>query len=89
MPGHLLVCVMGLKLVPYLQWKAPDLDFSKKDLVETLERIRLVAAVRAGTPQIVLEQLTPREAELVERPRLLEFLARVRMPDALRRTPRL
>ena len=81
-PGHLFVCVMGLMLLRYLQWKVRDLGFSMKELVETLERIRLVVAVRAGTPQIVLEQLTSREAELVERLRLLEFVPRVRTPNA-------
>lgn len=81
-PGHLFVYGMGLMLRRSLQWNVWDLGFSRKELVETLERIRLVVAVRAGTPQIVLEQLESREAELVERLRLLEFVPRVRTPNA-------
>lgn len=51
MPGHLFVCGMGLRQLRYLQGKVRDLGFSMKDLVKTLERIRLEVAVRAGTPR--------------------------------------
>lgn len=53
-----------------------------KELVETLERIRLVVAIRDGFPQVVLEQLGRREAELVDRLHLLELVPTVKGPKA-------
>ena len=81
-PGHIFVCVMGLMLLRYLQWRVRDLGFTMKELVETLERIRLVVAIRDGSPQVVLEQLGRREAELVDRLQLLELVPTVKGPKA-------
>ena len=41
----------GLRLLRYLQGKVGDLGLSMKELVKTLERIRLEVAARAGAPR--------------------------------------
>ncbi len=41
-PGHVFLCVMGLLLLRYLQWELREFHLSMKELVELLERIRVV-----------------------------------------------
>ena len=79
-PGHAFLVVMGLMLLRYLQWEAKDLGFTVKELMETLEGIRVGVVSRGGTPgtkgvpEVMLESMTKRQAELVTRFRLTEML---------------
>ena len=67
-------------LLRYLQWEAKDLGFTVKELMETLEGIRVGVVSRGGTPgtkgvpEVMLESMTKRQAELVTRFRLTEML---------------
>jgi transposase len=71
---------MGLMLLRYLQWEARDLGFTVKELVETLEGIRVGVVSRGGAPgakgtaDVILESMTKRQAELAARFRLTEML---------------
>ena len=73
--GHTFLCVMGLLLLRYLQWELRDLDLSMKELVEGLERIRVVL-VRGeeGKPEMVLERMSREGAELFTRLNLGQFI---------------
>ena len=58
--GHTFLCVMGLMLYRWLQWRSRDLGLSLKALVETLEGIRIgVVKTTAGKPEMVIEELNP------------------------------
>ncbi|MDG6917605.1 MAG: hypothetical protein JRM85_08450 [Nitrososphaerota archaeon] len=56
--GHVFLCVMGLLLYRWLQWKVGDLGLPMKQLVEALEGIR-VGAIRTarGGPQLAVEEV--------------------------------
>ena len=79
-PGHAFLVVMGLMLLRYLQREAKDLGFTVKELVETLEGIRVGVVSRGGapgakgTPDVVVEFMTKRQAELAAKFRLTEML---------------
>lgn len=79
-PGHAFLVVMGLMLLRYLQREAKDLGFTVKELVETLEGIRVGVVSRGGapgakgTPDVVVESMTKRQAELAAKFRLTEML---------------
>ena len=79
-PGHAFLVVMGLMLLRYLLWEAKELGFTVKELVETLEGIRVGVVSRGGapgtkgTPDVILESMTKRQAELATRFRLTEML---------------
>ena len=45
---HVFLCVMGLMLSRWLQWKVRDLNLPMRQLVEALEGIR-VGAVKTAT----------------------------------------
>ena len=74
-PGHVLLCVMGLLLLRYLQWELRELHLSMKELVELLERIRVVL-VRTGdrSPKLVMEQMGREEALVFSRLNLGQFI---------------
>ena len=63
--GHVFLCVMGLMLLRYLQWEVRELGLSMKELLETLEGIR-VAVVKngAGRGDLVMEEMTRPQARL-------------------------
>jgi transposase len=73
-PGHVFLCVMGLLLLRYLQWELRELHLSMKELVELLERIRVVL-VRTGdgSPKLVMEQMGREEALVFSRLNLGQF----------------
>ena len=79
-PGHAFLVVMGLMLLRYLLWEAKDLGFTVKELVETLEGIRVGVVSRGGTPgakgtpDVIVEAMTKRQAELAAKFRLTEML---------------
>jgi transposase len=66
--AHVFLCVMGLMLYRWLQWKVRDLDLSMQQLVEALEGIR-VGAVRTaeGAPQLVVEEMSREQSRLFSR----------------------
>ena len=66
---------MGLMLLRYLQWELRDLYLSIKELVEGLEKIRVVL-VRGekGRPEMVLERMSREETELFTRLNLGQFI---------------
>ena len=71
---------MGLMLLRYLQWEVWDLGYTMKELVETLEGIRFGVVSRGGQPgkggkpEVVLESMMKRQAELATRFRMTELL---------------
>ena len=66
--GHTFLCVMGLLLLRYLQWELGDLDLSIKELVEGLEKIRVVLVRgKEGKPERVLERMSREGAQLFTR----------------------
>lgn len=71
---------MGLMLLRYLQWEAKDLGFTVKELVATLEGIRIGVVSQGGEPgkkgipEVILESMTKRQAELVTKFRMTELL---------------
>ncbi|EQD77432.1 transposase-like protein, partial [mine drainage metagenome] len=86
-PGHIFLCVMGLLLLRYLQREVRDLGLSVKQLVETLEGIRVGVVSRGGKPgaggqpEVVVERMNRLQAELASRLKLLEFLPKVEPAD--------
>ena len=74
-PGHVFLCVMGLLLLRYLQWELRELHLSMKELVELLERIRVVLVRTAdGSPKMVLEQMGREEALVFTRLNLGRYI---------------
>lgn len=79
-PGHAFLVVMGLMLLRYLLWEAKDLGLTVKELVETLEGIRVGVVSREGkpggkgAPEVILESMTKRQAELATKFHLTEML---------------
>lgn len=73
--AHVFLCVMGLMLYRWLQWKVRDLDLSMQELVEALEGIR-VGALRtaSGNPQLVVEEMTREQARLFSRLKLGDLI---------------
>ena len=65
---------MGLMLLRYLLWEAKDLGFTVKELVETLEGIRIGVVSQGYEPGVIVESMTKRQAELAARFRLTEML---------------
>ena len=75
MAGHTFLCVMGLLLLRYLQWELRDLDLSIKELVEGLEKIRVVLVRgKEGKPELVLERMSREGAQLFTRLNLGRFI---------------
>ena len=73
--GHTFLCVMGLLLLRYLQWELRDLDLSIKELVEGLEKIRVVLVRgKEGKPELVLERMSREGAQLFTRLNLGRFI---------------
>ena len=63
--GHVFLCVMGLMLYRWLQWRARELGLSMKVLVEALEGIRIgVVKTSVGKPEMVIEELNPLQGRL-------------------------
>lgn len=77
-PGHIFLCVMGLMLLRYQQWKIRDLGLSMEEMVERLRSIRLAVVAKETGPQLVLEQMSRDEAELVNRLGLLDLVPRTK-----------
>jgi transposase len=74
-PGHVFLCVMGLLLLRYLQWELRELHLSMKELVELLERIRVVLVrTEDGSPKLVMEQMGRKEALVFSRLNLGRFI---------------
>lgn len=75
--AHVFLCVMGLLLYRWLQWKVRDLGLSMPQLVEALEGIR-VGAVRTadGAPQLVVEQMSREQSRLFSRLGLGDLIPR-------------
>jgi transposase len=75
--GHVFLCVMGLPLYRWLQWKVRDLGLPMKQLVEALEGIR-VGAVKTsrGGPQLVVEEMNRTQAQLFSRLKLGDLIPR-------------
>ncbi len=74
-PGHVFLCVMGLLLLRYLQWELRELHLSMKELVELLERIRVVLVrTEDGSPKLVMEQMGREEALVFSRLNLGRFI---------------
>jgi transposase len=74
-PGHVFLCVMGLLLLRYLQWELRELQLSMKQVVEILERIRVVLVRGAdGTPKLVMEQMEREEALVFSKLNLGRFI---------------
>ena len=79
-PGHAFPVVMELMLLRYLLMEVKDLGFTVKELVETLEGIRVGVVSRGGAtsgkgvPDGVLEAVTKRQAEFTARLHLTEML---------------
>jgi transposase len=79
-PDHAFLVGMRLMLLRYLPWEARGLVFPVKEPVEAREGIRVGVvsqggALRAkGTPQVILESMTKRQAELAGRFPLTETL---------------
>ena len=73
--GHVFLCVMGLMLHRWLQWKVRDLNLPMKQLVEALEGIR-VGAVKTvtGAPELVVEEMTRTQAQLFSRLKLGDLI---------------
>ena len=71
---------MGLMLLRYLPWEVRDLGYTMKELVEPLEGIRFGVVSRGGKPgkggkpEVVLESMTKRQAEVAARFRMTELL---------------
>ena len=64
-PGHAFLCTMGLLLLRYLQWELRALKLSMKELVEALERIKVVLIrTPEGKAKLVLEKLGAPEAQV-------------------------
>ena len=58
--GHVFLCVMGLMLYRWLQWRSRELGLSLKALVEALEGIQIgVVKTTMGKPEMVIEELNP------------------------------
>jgi transposase len=73
--GHTFLCVMGLMLLRYLQWELRDLDLSIKELVEGLEKIRvLLVRGEKGRTEMVLERISREGTELFTRLNLGQFI---------------
>ena len=63
--GHVFLCVMGLMLYRWLQWRARVLGLSLKVLVEALDGIRIgVVKTSQGKPEMVIEELNPLQGRL-------------------------
>ncbi|MDG6912408.1 MAG: IS1634 family transposase [Nitrososphaerota archaeon] len=74
-PGHVFLCVMGLLLLRYLQWELRDDPVSMKELVEGLERIKVVLTrTPEGKPRLVLERMGREEGRLFTRLNLTRFI---------------
>ena len=73
--GHVFLCVMGLMLYRWLQWKVRDLNLPMKQLVEALEGIRVGAVKTAtGAPELVVEEMTRTQAQLFSRLKLGDLI---------------
>ena len=73
--GHTFLCVMGLLLLRYLQWELRKDPVTMKELVEGLERIRVVLVrTPEGKPRLVLEKMGREEAQLFSRLNLAQFI---------------
>lgn len=73
--AHAFLCVMGLTLYRWLQWKVRDLSLSMKELVEALEGIRVgTLRTASGTPQLVVEEMTREQARLFSRLKLGDLI---------------
>ena len=77
-PGHIFLCVMGLMLLRYQQWKIRDLGLSMEEMVDRLQAIRLAVVAKETGPELVLEQMSRDEAELVNRLGLLDLIPTTR-----------
>jgi transposase len=74
-PGHVFLCVMGLMLLRYLQWELRELKLSMAELVERLERIKVVLVrTSEGKPKLVLEQMGREEALIFGRLNLGKYI---------------
>lgn len=76
-PGHIFLCVMGLMLLRYLQWRTKERALSVPQLLEALEGIRLVVAKGPeGKPQMVLESINRLQGELIRDLGLVDMVPR-------------
>ena len=81
-PGHVFLTVMGHLLLRYLQREVRDLGLSVKQLMETLESLRVGVVSRGGDPgaggrpELVVERMNRLQVELATRFKLLELLPR-------------
>ena len=74
-PGHVFLCVMGLLLLRYLQWELRDDPVTMKELVEGLERIKVVLVqTPEGKPRLVLEKMGREEARIFSRLNLHQYI---------------
>lgn len=74
-PGHVFLCVMGLLLLRYLQWELRDDPVTIKELVEGLERIKVVLVqTPEGKPRLVLEKMGREEARIFSRLNLHQYI---------------
>ena len=56
------------------QWKIRDLGLSMEEMVDRLRTIRLAVVAKETGPELVLEQMSRDEAELVSRLGLLDLV---------------
>ena len=74
-PGHAFLCTMGLLLLRYLQWELRALKLSMKELVDTLEGIKVVLLrTTEGKAKLVLEKLGPKETRVYKALDLQRFI---------------
>jgi transposase len=74
-PGHAFLCAMGLLLLRYLQWELRALHLSMKELVEALERIKVVLLrTPEGKARLVLEKMGPKESQVHKALNLQRFI---------------
>ena len=65
-PGHIFLCVMGLMLLRYLQWRTRERGLSVPALLDSLGGIRLIVAKDpAGKPQLLLESIDWLQGQLI------------------------
>jgi transposase len=74
-PGHAFLCAMGLLLLRYLQWELRALHLSMKELVDALERIKVVLIrTPEGRARLVLEKMGPPESRVYKALNLQRFI---------------
>jgi transposase len=73
--GHVFLCVMGLMLYRWLQWRVRPTGISLKRMVEELDGIRLgVVRTAEGKPELVVEEMNRRQAQLFSRLKLGDLI---------------